>query len=43
MHPTKKFHSAVNFIFYGKTYLYAKHASPAKDKGQQHYEKDSKL
>lgn len=30
------FHSAVNFAFYGNTYLYAKHTSPTRDKGQQH-------
>lgn len=37
------FHSAVNFIFCGNTYLYAKHASPTRDKGQQRNEKHSEL
>lgn len=37
------FHSAANFVFYGNTYLYAKHTSPTRDKGQQHHEKHSKL
>lgn len=37
------FHSAVSFIFYGNTFLNARQASPAKDKGRQHNEKHSKL
>ena len=37
------FHSAVNFVFYSNTYLYARHTPPTRDKGQQHNEKHSKL
>lgn len=37
------FHSAVNFVFYSNTYLYARHTPPTRDKGQQHNEEHSKL